>query len=118
MRVRATNASGTGAASAEVVLTVGSACATPGAPSGLAVTSSAGGVVVLTWTAASGSPTSYIVEAGSAPGLTNLANSDLGGSTASLRSTGVGEGTYYVRVRARTPCGVGAVSNEVVLNVS
>ena len=52
------------------------------------------------WTAASGTPTSYIVEAGSQPGLINLANSDLGSGAVTLTATGVGAGTLSV---ARTP---------------
>ena len=117
VRVRAVSASGTSAPSNEATLVVGGApCSAPGSPSGLAVISNSGGTVVLAWNAASGSPTSYIVEAGSASGLSNLANSDLG-LTTTLTATGVGAGTYYVRVRAKNGCGTGAPSNEITLTV-
>jgi hypothetical protein len=119
VRVRATNAAGTSAPSNEALLVVGNTgCAgAPGAPGGLAVVSVSGGTVVLSWNAASGSPTTYIVEAGSVPGLTNLANSDLGGTATRFTASGVGRGTYYVRVRAKNNCGTGAASNEVLLTV-
>jgi predicted Zn-dependent protease len=119
VRVRAANSAGTSAASADALLTVGGGCgAAPSAPTSLRVVSNSGGTVVLSWTASSGTPTTYIVEAGSSPGLANLANSDLGGPSTSLTALNVGRGTYYVRVRAKNACGVGAVSNEIVLVVS
>jgi len=117
VRVRAINGSGSSAASNEAILVVGgsSGCsAAPGAPSGLTVVSTSGGTVVLSWGAASGSPTTYIVEAGSAPGLSNLANSDLSGTSTTLTAPGVGAGTYYIRIRGKNACGTGAASNEVV----
>ncbi len=118
VRVRAVGASGIGVSSNEAVLVVtGTGCAgAPGPPSGLSVALNSGGTVVLTWSGAAGNPTSYGVEAGSAPGLSNLANSDLG-LTTTLTATSVGIGTYYVRIRARSACGSGAASNEVVLVV-
>jgi predicted phage tail protein len=115
VRVRATNSSGASAASNEATLVVGgtSGCTTPGAPASLAASVS-GTTVVLSWTGSSGSPTSYIVEAGSSPGLSNLANGDLGGTSTTLTASGVGAGTYYIRIRGKNACGTGAASNEVV----
>jgi hypothetical protein len=75
-----------------------------------------GGTVVLAWLPGANGPTSYVVEAGSSPGLANLANSDVG-LTTTLTATGVGAGTYYVRMRARNACGVSGPSNEVVVRV-
>jgi fibronectin type III domain protein len=121
VRVRATNSSGTSAASNEVLVAVGGGSgpctAAPGAPSGLNVVSIAGGTVVLAWNAAPGSPSTYIVEAGSSPGRSNLADNDLGSAATTLTATGVGAGTYYVRVHARNACGTGGGSNEVVVVV-
>lgn len=119
VRVKATNAAGTSAASNESILTVGGACtAAPSAPTGLAVVSNSGGNVTLTWTAPGGSPTTYIVEAGSATGLVNLVPGlDLASSATSLAATGVARGTYFVRVRGKNACGTGAASNEIVLVV-
>ncbi|MBI3493165.1 MAG: right-handed parallel beta-helix repeat-containing protein [Acidobacteria bacterium] len=97
---------------------VGGACtAAPGAPGGLALVSNSGGTVVLSWTAASDSPTSYVVEAGSATGASNLANVDLGSPATSLTATGVGGGTYFVRIRGKNACGTGAASNEILVVV-
>ena len=61
-----------------------------------------GNIVVLSWTTpASGGPVlTYTIEAGSAPGLTNLASFNTGNASTSLTVPGVPNGTYYVRVRA------------------
>lgn len=105
------------APSNEAVLVVGGGpCAAPGAPSALTMVSNSGGTLVLSWAAAPGSPTSYIVEAGSSSGLSNLANSDLG-LTTTLTANGVGAGTYFVRIRAKNACGTSGLSNEVQFTV-
>lgn len=119
VRVRAANAAGSSPPSAEAILVVGGASCTaaPAAPGNLTVVSISGGTVVLAWNAASGGSTSYIVEAGSGPGATNLANSDLGSAATSLTATSVGRGTYYVRIRGQNLCGVGAASNELIVEV-
>jgi hypothetical protein len=110
VRARATTAQGTSAASNEAQLFVPSPCA-PSAPGTPAVAFNSGGTVVLTWTAAAGSPDAYIVEAGTAPGLSNVAVADVGNVT-TVTATGVGNGTYYVRMRARNACGASASSGE------
>ncbi len=119
VRVRASNVGGTSAASNEALLFVGAGnagcIAVPGPPGSL-VGTAIGTTVILTWSAASGSPTSYVVEAGSGPGLANLANSDLG-ATLSYTAQNVARGTYYVRMRAKNACGEGASSNEVLVRV-
>jgi Fibronectin type III domain len=117
VRVRAANSAGVSGPSNEAILVVSSgSCVSPGLPSALAVASNLGGTVILTWGAGTGAPSSYIVEAGSSPGLANLVNADLGFTT-TLTATGVQAGTYYVRVRAKNACGVSEPSNEVVLVV-
>jgi hypothetical protein len=114
VRVKAANAAGMSAASNEVVVAVAGGCATaPSPPGGLTITANSGGTVGLQWNAASGNPTTYIIEAGSAPDATNLANSDLGGTATSLMTAGVRPGAYYIRVRGKNECGVGPKSNEV-----
>ena len=115
VRARTTTAQGMSAASNEAQLFVTSPCA-PGAPGTPSVATNSGGTVVLTWTAATGSPTAYILEAGSAFGLSNLAIVDVG-SVTTLTATGVGTGTYYVRVKARNACGTSAASGELTLVV-
>ena len=114
IRVRASDGVGASAPSNETVLRV-SGCTNPGAPTGLSVVLSSGGTIALSWTAGSGNPTSYIVEAGSSSGLTNVANSDLGSPATSLTATGVAIGTYYVRMRSKNSCGISGTSNEVVV---
>jgi hypothetical protein len=105
-------------AASNSLLTVGAACTVaPGAPGGLALVSSSGGTVVIAWTAPAESPTSYVVEAGSASGTANLANQDLGSPATSLTATGVGGGAYFVRMRGKNACGTGAASNEILVVV-
>src|SRR5262245_19534023 len=79
-----------------------------------------GSTVVLQWIAAvdGDAPTSYVVEAGSAPGLANLANFDTGNSGQMLTVQGVPAGTYFVRVRARNDGGVSGPSNEISVIVA
>ncbi|MCC6991180.1 MAG: fibronectin type III domain-containing protein [Acidobacteria bacterium] len=74
-----------------------------------------GSTLTLSWTApASGTPTSYIVEASStAGGPPNLAVYDTGNTQTSLVVPGVANGIYYLRVRAVDASGPGPVSNEV-----
>lgn len=115
VRMRAVDATGAaGPASNEVVLSVGG-CVAPGPPTGLTVIANSGGTVSLAWTAGSGAA-SYVIEAGSAPSLSNLTTADIGAAT-TFTANGVGAGTYYVRVRARSACGASAPSNEIALVV-
>ncbi len=73
-----------------------------------------GGTLHLSWNRAPGAyPNRF--EAGTATGLSNLFNGDVG-NVASLERL-VPPGTYFVRVRAANACGVGAPSNEVVVTV-
>jgi hypothetical protein len=117
VRVKATNPAGTSAASNESILTVGGSCiAPPPAPSSFTLTGNSGGTVSFSW-GASASATTYVIEAGSAPGSANLANANLGSSATSATFAGVGRGTYFVRLRAQNLCGTSGVSNEVTLVV-
>ncbi len=114
LRARAGNTCGLGPASNEVVLDVPSGCAAPAAPASFRSTVS-GRTVTLAWNAA-GSAASYVLEAGSAPGQSNLVAANVGGGTAI--SGGVAPGTYYVRVRGVSGCGqAGPASNEIVVVV-
>jgi cellulose 1,4-beta-cellobiosidase len=117
LRVRATNAGGTSPPSNETIMTVG-CTAEPAPPTGLTITLNTGGAVAFRWTAATGGPTTYVLEAGSASGLRDLVVSDLGSTATTFSAAGVARGTYYLRVRAKNACGTGPVSNEVVLIVS
>lgn len=71
--------------------------------------------VALSWTVPFGA-TGIRLEAGTAPALTDIANS-LIAAAGSYTATNVPPGTYYVRVRAADPSGESAPSNEVVVAV-
>lgn len=91
------------------------ACTQPGAPGSLEAQVS-GARVSLAWLASAGSLDGYVIEAGSAPGLANLATLPLAGGATSL-AIDAPNGRYFVRVRAVNACGAGAPSNEVVVDV-
>jgi len=119
VRVRATNGCGTGPASNEVVVTVtGGTCTTaPAAPTGLRASVS-GSTITLNWTAPSGSPRSYLLDAGSAPGLSDLVSGREVGVDTTMSAPNQPAGTYYLRVRAVNNCGTGPASNEVRTTVA
>jgi hypothetical protein len=118
VRVRAVNAAGSSPPSSEVLLKAGDVPAPPHAPWNLYSTV-LGGTVTLSW----GSPpwqgpvTSYLVRAGSAPGLSNLAQFDTGSTATTIAVPNVPPGRYYVRVHAVNAQGASVASNEVVVVV-
>jgi hypothetical protein len=89
----------------------------PAAPTGLAATVT-GASVQLSWAPGPppGTALRYVLEAGSGPGLANLASFDVG-LQASLTVNAVPPGTYYVRVRPANVTGSGQPSNEVMVTV-
>jgi hypothetical protein len=111
VRVRGVNAIGVSDPSNEIVL---QGRPVPGTVRNLSA-SGTGSAVNLRWSApSSGGPVAgYIVEAGSAPGLSNLASLPVGAVT--TFETNAPPGTYYVRVRAVNARGVGAASNEIIV---
>jgi hypothetical protein len=90
----------------------------PDVPTNLS-SSEAGTTVTLSWSVTSGgdAATSFVIEAGSSPGSTDLAVFDTGSPVTALTITGVPPGTYFVRVRARNASGTSGPSNEVVVVV-
>ncbi|MGE0042527.1 MAG: matrixin family metalloprotease [Vicinamibacterales bacterium] len=116
--VRALNDTTPGAASAPVAFTIGSSgpgpCATaPAAPAGVSASAS-GGVATVRWTASAGA-TSYIVQAGSTSGGTDIYDADVGANT--TVSASVPAGFFaYVQVRAVNRCGTSAASAPVTLS--
>jgi hypothetical protein len=70
--------------------------------------------VSLSWTAATtgGAAQSYILEAGSAPGLANIATFTLNGTGTSTVVGAVPSGVYWVRVRARNFLGTSGPSPD------
>ncbi|MGE3274849.1 MAG: hypothetical protein AB7O67_07040 [Vicinamibacterales bacterium] len=106
-RVRATNACGTGAASDEAQVVIGG-CGAPGVAGPVTATVT-GTTVRLSWPAVTGA-SDYVLEVGSAPGLSDLLVS---GVPAPGLSASAPPGAYFVRVRARNACGTGAASADV-----
>ncbi|MCC7125141.1 MAG: fibronectin type III domain-containing protein [Acidobacteria bacterium] len=112
VRLRAVNEAGISEPSEERVLQVG---AGPDAPLALA-SSGDGNVIALTWQPPTSGvvPAAYVIEAGSAPGLANLAVLRAGDATSF--TTTAPAGVYYVRVRGVGADGVaGEASNEIVV---
>jgi hypothetical protein len=90
-----------------------SPCAVPGSPAPFSFSQS-GPVVALAWAPAVGA-VDYVIEVGSAPGLSNLLVTSLGAGTS---FTAVAPpGVYYARMRGRTACGLGPASNEILVIV-
>jgi len=116
VQIRAASPSGWGPPSKGIVVVVGDyGGGVPTAPINLTSTV-VGSTVTLRWTATSPAA-AYVIEAGSVPGLKNLANFSTGNSSTEFTAGGVGAGVYYVRVRAATPAGVSGTSNEIVVVV-
>ena len=92
-----------------------SVSAVPEAPSNLAA-QVVGDSVILTWTAPGAPVIGYLLEAGSATGLSNVVSSFVG-PTPSLTATTVPDGQYFVRVRAVGTDGASEPSNEVIVVV-
>src|SRR5207245_2548584 len=90
----------------------------PAAPSGL-TGSATESTVTLSWVAPSGgdAPTSYMVEAGSTTGRSDLANFDTVNGAVTLTVDAVPVGTYFLRVRSKNAAGVSAASNEITVVV-
>lgn len=113
VRVHARNAFGLGPASNEVSFTVGpQQCTAPPSPPGNLVAAVSGVAVTFSWSASAGAA-SYVLEAGSAPGLADLTAVNVGTSTGFAASAP--PGTYYVRVRGSNACGSGGPSNEATV---
>ncbi len=113
VRVRARNACGVGPPSNDAVITVDS-CATPPAPSELTVSVN-GTIVALQWSGLALPTIAYVLEVGTTPGGVELGQHEVGSATSLTATTPLG--TYYLRVRARSACGLGRPSNEVIARV-
>ena len=73
--------------------------------------------LALAWDAPSeGALISYVIEAGSAPGRSDITVFDAGPATI-LHVAAVPAGTYYVRVRSRSAEGLSDPSNEIVVTI-
>jgi hypothetical protein len=121
LRVRSGNAEGISAASNEVVVSVpgaGVCPSPPNAPTNLSANVQIN-LVTLTWAPPSEgcAPTGYVVQAGSAPGLSDLAVFNVGGATTLQVSAPAG--AYFVRVIAvNAHGGSSGTSNELLVLVA
>jgi glucose/arabinose dehydrogenase len=89
--------------------------AAPAAPANL-TSQTSGRTVTLAWSGAAGA-TGYRIEAGSRAGAVDLATIDTGSGSTSFTATSVGDGVYYVRVRALAGTAASSASNEVIVTV-
>src|SRR5205814_8721656 len=85
---------------------------------GIGATEVTGSTFTLAWDAPdSGAPATYLIEAGSAPGLVNIGKFATGDTTTSYRTTVAAPGTYYMRVRAANQDATSSPSNEISVTV-
>ena len=110
VRVAGQNPCGVGTPSNEVIVTVGPAL--PGPPAALAATLAPGGAVTMSWNApvSGDAPDSYVLEAGTAFGASDIGTAETPSSTFLVMAT---PGTYFVRVRARNAAGIGPASGDL-----
>ena len=114
VRLRARNALGNSASSDPVLFRIGSQLSSP-----TDLTANWSGTqTTLTWVASSAdspetAPTDYVIEAGTAPGLADVAAVKVGEET--TFSTDVPYGVYYVRVRAMNDHGDSNPTEELVV---
>lgn len=117
IRARGYYGSGFQSGSASIVESILQPSGTLGPPVNFTA-SAAGSAVTLSWGAPStGTPTAYIIEAGTGPGAANLANFSTGSATTTYSASGIASGVYYVRVRATDSVVTSAPSNEAILTV-
>jgi hypothetical protein len=89
-------------------------CSIPSAPTNLAVAVVGTSDVVLTWNA-SPNASQYVVLAGSTPSSSNKLLTNAGNTR--FPWSGMGPGTFYVRVQAMNSCGTSGSSNEVTFTI-
>jgi hypothetical protein len=110
VRVRATNDNGDSDPTPDIIV---AAPGTAQAPAAL-TSGGEGSTVTLAWTPPAGEAVAgYVIEAGSDPGLSDIAVLPVGNVTTFM--TEAPPGTYFVRVRAINDKGPGLPSNEVVV---
>jgi hypothetical protein len=118
VRVRARNGADVSDPSNEISVAVagGSCTATLYAPLAFHA-SGQGSAVTLTWDVPilGCPPSDYVIEAGSDRTRTDLANFRTGSALPRYSATGVGAGTYYVRVRSANDVGVSYPTPEKIL---
>jgi hypothetical protein len=119
-QVRSWNTSGYSGPSNSTMFTLGSPtpgpCAPPPTPTGLTQTR-AGNLLTLGWLAALGA-TSYQLQAGTARGLSNVFDGDVGGGVSvSFDVGGVPAAVYFARVLAKSLCGTSAATPDLEVDL-
>jgi hypothetical protein len=116
VRVAGVNACGAGALSNEIAVGVGPPI--PGPPEGLQASLSEGRLVTFTWRGpvAGGAAAAYAIDAGDAPGRSNVAVLPTGSAATSF-VVAAPPGRYFVRVRALNAYGSSVPSEELDLRV-
>jgi glucose/arabinose dehydrogenase len=101
------------------IVKIAAAHASPSQPPQNLSASVSGSTVVVSWSPPAGSaaPAGYQLEAGSAPGLANLAVFAAPSNPTTLTFPNVPSGTYFVRVRSLGGGAASAPSNEIVVTV-
>ncbi len=91
--------------------------APPDAPTAVGHTKR-GDMVTVTWGPPAGSerPTTYVIEAGSAPGLNNAGTYVTPGSVTNIERQAP-PGTFYIRVFSRNACGTSPAAPEISVSV-
>jgi len=90
----------------------------PSSPERLTTVENNRGMVTLSWSPAAGVVASYILDVGTGPGLADLASQEIRTvRQTSLTVSRAPPGRYYVRVRAKNPCGISSPSNEILVVV-
>jgi len=113
--VAAQGAGGIGPASPEISISVSNTCSPPSPPTDLRAEVTASFVRLLWTPPAAGTPT-YIVEVGTATGLSNVGRFNHGWTPSVVFPTPP-SGTYFVRVRSRSDCGESSPSNEAAVTI-
>jgi len=118
VRVRALNGAVQSQPSNEVTVAVTGSTGCPGAPTAPVVSIGASGLqVTASWSSGPGCPaTSYTLQAGSRPGLADIAQIGMGGQTAV--GAMVPPGNYYVRVIGSNQFGTGPASEDLLMRVA
>ena len=116
-RVRGLSPGGGGASSNEIAITVRPCIQAPPVPAAFGSTVN-GRLVTLGWVVpgTADGPTQFVIEAGSASGLADLAILGVDGVSRGL-SVDAPPGTYFVRMRGVNGCGSSAASAEIVVTV-
>jgi hypothetical protein len=124
VRVRGRDASGTGPASNEVMVVVTGPNTQfgPCQPRNLTATA-IGSELALAWVEPPGAGSQcgsnrYLVQVGSSPGASDLTQVSTVGLIPFFGASGIGPGTYYIRVRSQGNTALSAPSNEVAVTVT